>query len=184
MIQSMTPAVVKLPKVGDTLTLAVMSCLPSTQGQYPEVEFTGLDPQQHYVTIKVPKPSVDRQFQRCEIESCAHAVGKILTFSRSPNTKQPTKPFWDISKDGDVDEPTKAAMAKVTPAATTESASRPAAASTAEQREKLSASYKKITQFVLSDIAPIYREANVPPDATNISAMVHTLFIAATRNGS
>jgi hypothetical protein len=191
MSTAQTPTLVKIKTVGETLTLAVMSAALVPTGDYPEVEFVGFDGKKQFTAIRVPQKSADRQLQRCEINTLAEAVGKLLTFSRSPNTKQPTKPFWDVTLEGEA--PAEYAellkgTAAPTPAPQPSSngnGSAPAAAPTngTAEREKYSTAYKRITEFVLTDIVPLYEAKKIPVTAEACHAMAATLFIGVTRNG-
>lgn len=92
------PETVKLTTVGATLTMHVQSCKDSTTGQYPDVEYIGTDVEGRLVRVNVPKVSSERQLGRIGLTN-ETAVGKTLTFSRDPNAKIPSKPFWGISVD-------------------------------------------------------------------------------------
>lgn len=184
-----TPSLIKLSKVGETLTLAVMSAGELKMGDYPEVEFVGLDGKQQFVAIRVPQKSADRQLARCEITDYNHAAGKLLTFSRSPNAKVPSKPFWDITLEGDAPVETIAQFLKASAPTATPAAASLAAGPAAQngngvaEREKYSTAYKRITEFVLSDIVPLYEAKKIPVTADACHAMAATLFIGVTRNG-
>jgi hypothetical protein len=53
----------------------------------------------------------------------------------------------------------------------------------AKEQPKHSDIYLAQTRWVLDTIVPLYREKKIEPSATDIHAMVATLFIAKTRNG-
>lgn len=190
-----TPTQMKLTKPGESLTMAIMSAALVPVGTYPEVEFVGFNGKKEFVSIRVPKQSADRQLQRCELPEYGDTVGKLLTFGRDPNAKQPTKPYWAITLEGNAPDEylplLKAGAPAASPAATAPApASAPAAATAAShaaqngvaEREKYSTAYKRITEFVLTDIVPLYEAKKIPVTAEACHAMAATLFIGVTRN--
>ncbi len=90
---------VKLKQAGESITLGVDFCQPSETGQYPEIEFTGIDGAEP-VKVQVPKASCDRQMARLGIANYEGFAGKIVTISRDPNTKDASKPYWGITIKG------------------------------------------------------------------------------------
>jgi hypothetical protein len=89
--------ITKLTKAGESLTLNVMACAKVPVGQYPEVEFSGIDIESRTATaVRVPESSANRQLARLNL-TYADCVGKTLRFSRDPNASQPSKPYWGIS---------------------------------------------------------------------------------------
>jgi hypothetical protein len=93
------PIIVPLKTAGDSLTMAVTHCAPSTVGNYPEIEFVGTDGPRE-VMVRMPKTSAERQFTRLSLTQQS-VVGKIITISRDPNKMDASKPFWGISLNGD-----------------------------------------------------------------------------------
>lgn len=89
--------ITKLTTAGESLILNVMACAQVPVGQYPEVEFTGIDTETRTATaVRVPKSSADRQLARLNL-TYADCVGKTLRISRDPNASVPSKPYWGIS---------------------------------------------------------------------------------------
>lgn len=67
-------------------------------------------------------------------------------------------------------------------AAPPESASRTTAVANGNGREKRSAIYLAMTEWVLEKIVPLYEAKEIPVSANDVHGMVATLFIAETRN--
>lgn len=84
-------AILKLQNAGDEHTMTITQC-EIAKGNYGEqVKFSdGTD------LLYLPKDTADRQLQRLTLdyEGC---VGMTLTFSRDPNPKPGSKPYWGIS---------------------------------------------------------------------------------------
>jgi hypothetical protein len=82
--------IIKLVEAGDSLT-AIVTKAERVKGNYGEqVRFTMTDGD-----LYVPLDSALRQLERIplDIEGC---VGEMLTFSRDPNSKPGSKPYWGI----------------------------------------------------------------------------------------
>jgi hypothetical protein len=91
------PEILKLTLAGQSVTVHVTACGLVPVGQFPEVEFVGLDTASgKVVAIRVPQKSADRQLSRFSY-TYEDAVGATLTFSRDPNPSAPTKPYWGIN---------------------------------------------------------------------------------------
>lgn len=186
------PTLVKLTKAGETLTMAVKSCELMKIGSYPEVEFIGFDGKKDLVAVRVPQKSADRQLARCDITHLQQAIGKLMTIGRDPNAQDPKKPYWSVTLEGEAPAeytellkaplPAAAAQSAPTPAAAQQPAATPPTNGVAE-REKYSTAYKRVTEYVLSDIVPLYEAKKIPLTADTCHAMAATLFIAVTRNG-
>lgn len=173
---------IALKNVGEWVTIGIASAEQVPVGRFPEYSFIGVDGDEQHVDLRVPKASADKQLARLNL-TLADTVGAILKFSRGENKTDASKPYWNIDVvaqgNGTSGGRTSAVSGNTQPAAPTP----PAPAKPVEEREKGSAIYKRVTQFVLDDILPLYRKAGVTPTATDIHAMVATVYIAATKNG-
>lgn len=89
--------VTKITKAGESITLNVMACAKVPVGQFPEIEFSGIDVESRTVlAVRVPESSANRQIARLNL-TYADCVGKTLRISRDPNPAAPSKPYWGIS---------------------------------------------------------------------------------------
>lgn len=163
------PAIVSLKKAGESVTLSVMSCAPASVGQYPEIEFTGIDSSKSLVKVAVPKASADRQFGRLGL-TMQEIVGKTITISRDPNQTAPSKPYWGITL-SDVQQPV--------PASTPAQAAVPTNGN--GNGESGAALYAKTTDWALRTIIPKYAEAGIPITMEGTAAIVATLYIQANK---
>lgn len=104
-------AILKLTESGSSLTMHCAKC-EVVQGNYDEqVKFTDTRGDQLFL----PRKSADRQLFRCGFGTedapgeynihYSEVDGTTLVFSRDPNAKMPTKPFWGIRKIADNDAP-------------------------------------------------------------------------------
>lgn len=178
---------VKLSNAGDELVLVIEKAEQVPVGRYPEYAFIGTTQGAGTdavdVDLRVPKASADRQLTRLNL-ALADTVGMTLRFSRGENKSDASKPYWNIDvvsgAKGGTGRPATAGAAAVgqTPARETGAAATPQPA----PAEKSSAIYKRMTQYVLSDIMPLYEANNVPFDGATVAAIVATLFIN-TKNG-
>lgn len=197
-------SVLKLANAGETATLDITAC-EVVEGQYGEqVLFkSGED------DLYLPRTSADRQLERLGFASNGDmdydaVVGLALTFSRAPNPKAGSKPFWNIAKATNGTAPV-AAVQKPKPAAKPPVeyvANKPQseippllrnaeAEDEAEFRQKVgvdpaslpkdAALYVAITEFVLRDIAPIYEKSKIGMSPESAAAAVATIFIQAKR---
>ena len=90
------PTKVKLPNVGDSLTLAVTACALAPVGKFPGIEFTGLRVGgAAFVCVEVPTGAAARQLDRLGL-SQAQCVGQTLRIYREHNATAPDKPYWSI----------------------------------------------------------------------------------------
>jgi hypothetical protein len=172
---------IKLKAVGEKHTLDVVRCRKLPFGKRPELEFEGKDGS----LVWMPEPSALRQLGRCEL-TVESVVGKRITIKRE-KSDDPAKPYWGIYLE-DGAEPSKGgasngAAATTQPAATTQA--RPVTRQQVEQafdaepveKEKASAIYKRMTEWVLSDIVPLYANKGIPLDMQAIASITATLFI-------
>ncbi len=83
--------ILKLKEAGESHTMTIKAC-EEAKGQYGEqVKFDGTDGN----TLFLPKDSADRQLGRIPL-TYEEAVGLTLTFSRDPNPKKGSSPYWGI----------------------------------------------------------------------------------------
>src|SRR5688500_16084388 len=91
-------SVLKLANAGESATLDITAC-EVVEGQYGEqVLFKSGDDD-----LYLPRTSADRQLERLGFLSgdgmdYEAVVGLALTFSRAPNPKAGSKPFWNIAR--------------------------------------------------------------------------------------
>jgi hypothetical protein len=193
-------ALLKLKNPGDRATLTVASCALLPFGDYPEVEFIGVDSEGGTVAVRVPQSSADRQLARIE-RTYESVVGDVITIKRDPNSKQPSKPYWGLylessgAKNGRASSEARSAVGatpepKRVPPATVQApvsradVERVLDAAPVEQQGASGAElYLKITKWVLKEIPQYYEVAGLTPDADTIAAISATLFIQASRNG-
>lgn len=171
-----TPEVVKLTAPGSAITVAVSASGPVPVGQYPEIAFTGTASDRRHVTVQVPKSSADRQLGRLDL-TYATAVGKVLTFSRDPNTTDPRKPYWGITL---ADAPEFGRPIPGLDDAPTPEAPHPADAENGDE-ERRAALYPKITDYVLDKIVPRYEAKGIAVTMEGVGAIVATLYIQACK---
>lgn len=161
---------IKLKNAGESVTLQITACAPLAIGTYPEIEFTGTDGRGAF-SIRVPKKSADRQLERAGL-TYASAVGKTLKFSRDANQIDASKPFWGIVVMGGKpvlrDEATQAAPDPEPP-------------EDAAPSDKGAALYRKITEYVLERILPLYEEHGIAVTHEGTAAIVATMYIQANR---
>ena len=92
----MTYTLVKLPHVGDSVTMLCEAAFKVTQGQWPEYEFQGRDGK-GAVAVRVPEKSAERQLTRLGL-ALGECPGLTLTISRGANKEVPSKPYWNIDQ--------------------------------------------------------------------------------------
>lgn len=181
--------ILKLQNAGDVATLNITGC-EVVEGNYgQQVKFEAGDD-----TLYLPDTSAFRQLERIglDVES---AVGKRLVFSRTASTKPGAKPFWDIAV---------AKKANGKPPVSKNTSSKPNAElpeflqnqeeeDAAElhskigpaptEKPKMREAYKALTEWVLTDIAPLYKKAQIGMSPESAAACVQTLFIQASQRG-
>lgn len=83
--------ILKLANEGDTHTGRIVAASEVAGNFGPQVKFSfeGGD------DLFLPKDSADRQLARIPL-AYAECVGEMLTFSRDPNAKAKSKPYWGI----------------------------------------------------------------------------------------
>lgn len=177
-----TLEVVKLKQAGETVSFTVESCGKVGVGQYPEVEFIG-----EGMSLVMPQKSADRQLERAGL-TYASAVGKRLRFSRDENKTDASKPYWGITvleseanNGGGVKSAQgNASQGDARPKAGTSPVSAPQpGASSAEFSDPR---YEAITDYVLVNIVPRYKNRGIICDASATAAIVATLYINASRH--
>jgi hypothetical protein len=196
---SQTAAILKLKQAGEFAIIAIDRAEPLKFGEYPEVEFSGYSDEGQLVALRVPQKSADRQLERLSL-SYADCEGKTLKFSRDPNNKDASKPYWGINvvqgsgaKTGgpvSAGGQPKATSAEVNARST--AANHPAPVTRKQVEQALDAEvvefsdplYLAITRFVLNKVSAVYEvespNALTPEVAAAISA---TIYINAKRNG-
>jgi hypothetical protein len=174
-------AILKLREAGESATMIVKACVV-VEGQYGEqVQFDS----DNGDTLYVPKSSADRQLERSGFDSpdgidYARVVGETVTFYRAPNPKPGSSPYWNLTVE------TVAGMeAKRTPALLRDED----AAQAAELSAKVSppdkrVRYKALTEWVIREIEPLYRKADIGLSPEAAAAIVATIFISETRGGA
>lgn len=83
--------ILKLQNEGDTHTGRIKACGEVAGNFGPQVKFTF----ENGDDLFLPKDSADRQLQRIPL-GYTECVGEWLTFSRDPNAKARSKPYWGI----------------------------------------------------------------------------------------
>jgi hypothetical protein len=118
-------AILKLQNAGDEHTMTITQC-EVAKGNYGEqVKFSdGTD------LLYLPKDTADRQLQRLTLDY-ADCVGMTLTFSRDPNPKPGSKPYWGISYAG-----TEAPKPKASPRVEPTKPTAPSTTVTLQQRRE------------------------------------------------
>jgi hypothetical protein len=162
---------IKLKTAGTTLSMRVESAAQVPVGKYPEYAFIGTEiGTNRSVELRMPKVSADRQLERLEL-TLEDAVGLALLFSRDENPNDAAKPYWGIAiLDSEVEAPPQAEAA--TPL------KQPATAPPSGH-----ALYEKITDYVLTRIAPKYRDAQIGLSPEAAAAIAATLYIQASKAG-
>lgn len=140
--------------------------------------------------LLVPVKSADRQLERVGASNADMTVGKTIRFSRSAEVSKSGHPYWNL-------DPAIGEGAKKTVAAIKEGRSftppqfrddLPAElrdqeeyeqefVETVQKGESPAHTYKKITAWVLSDIAPMYEKAGIGMSPESAAACAATLFI-------
>ena len=200
-------AILKLKAAGESHTMTIKGC-EVAKGQYGEqVKFDGTDGN----TLYLPKESADRQLARCGFiveddegsrVDYGAVEGNALTFSRDPNPKPGSSPFWSIAVATPADlkakPPTKrltAADASTAPEGPAKDAGAPPSddldAKHQAERDRLEGLYwdlwRRSAAFQealcsKSEITegPVER---IPFDAASINAMASTVMIQWERRG-
>jgi hypothetical protein len=133
----------------------------------------------------VPQSSVNSQITRLNLTAVGDMVGKGIKFSRSTKMSRASKPFWNI--DLATPEELKALSAQSTNGTSGASAAVPAtgtsagAAGVSAPTKSYTDIYGKATDFVLDKILPKYVAKGLAPTATDVHAMVATLFIPKSK---
>jgi hypothetical protein len=175
------PIVIPLKVAGDSLTMAVTHCAPSTRGKYPGVEFIGTDGPRE-VMVEMPKVSADRQLGRLSL-SMQTVVGKIITISRGANADDATKPYWNVAVVGNGAPP------KTNGAASVQQPEPPPPDDEPEEATSRSAKLRAV--FALQEVcfthalklAEIALQAGVPANLEGVSALTAQALIEACRRG-
>jgi hypothetical protein len=165
---------VKLKNVGDAATFTVVRCAEGT-GTYPDVEFEDREGR----VYPVPKVSADRQLGRLGVAEYADVVGNTITISRSENKKAPDKPFWNIELASGAAKTGGASNGAT--AGTTQPPATAQAPAPTNGKEKDSALYLRMTEFVLKDVRNVYETHGYQMPADVAAAITATLFIQAKR---
>ncbi len=190
----MTATRVELPNPGDSLTMLVTECHPATSGNFPGIEFFGMDGGR-LVVVEIPTATTQRQLERLKLSS-RQVVGKILTLSRSFKTAANGRPFWNIEVVGQgngappasssvpaparAQEPPSEEPAWMTPANTSSTTVHPTMDDRAQVRLALQfVTYDKCFAHALS-VAKRAGDLGFHVDPAQIAA---TLYINASRNG-
>ncbi len=185
---------IKLKNEGESITIAVTACGLAPTGQYPEVLFTDGDTGEVY---SVPQVSCDRQLTRLAM-TYADCVGKIMTISRAHNSKDASKPFWNLDVVGKSDAvpPARPAVPSSPPApvpakpldvarlkAEAQPFMQPEPPNEREATpdEQGRFHYAGITRWVLAEIVPMYAKAGITLDMVAIGAIVNTNAIREIR---
>lgn len=189
---SVVPEVLVLKQPGHGVSIRVTACDKMKIGNYPEVEFAGVDADGRFVAVRVPQKAADRQLDRLQM-TYAQTLGQSLFIGRSANGQDPSKPFWDVTEaEAPITAPQKvpnvAPAAPAARAAQATPASAPVAPIADEQSSELqngalkkSDLYGKITDHVLDKIVPKYAAKGIPLTQEGTAAIVATLYISATR---
>lgn len=196
-------SILKLANAGDEATLTITGC-EEVEGQYgAQVKFVAGED-----VLFLPKASADRQLERIgflsegndlvEASGYGDVTGQTLTFSRAPNSKPGSKPFWNINVAGNGKPAPKPNPAKTPVPAHSNVPDKDLPPflqnATAEDNASLAAKvgvdltgiqkdcaiYQAQTEFVLRAIAPLYANAGIGMSPESAAACVQTLFINST----
>jgi len=192
-------AILKLREAGESATMIVKACVV-VEGQYGEqVQFDS----DNGDTLYVPKSSADRQLERSGFDSpdgidYPRVVGETVTFYRAPNPKPGSSPYWNLTVESVAGMEAKRTPAPPVRGAPTFKAPRPElpallrdedTAQAAELSAKVNppdkrARYKALTEWVIREIEPLYRKADIGLSPEAAAAIVATIFISETRGGA
>lgn len=123
--------------------------------------------------LMVPVSSVRSQLERLGADTPADIVGRTVKFSRSTKLSKYGKAFWNLDLASGAEAPSTSVGGGSPPVS--------AGAPSAEEKPKLAGIYLEATGFILDKIVPLYEEAEIGLSDTAVAAMVHTLFIAKSR---
>lgn len=197
-------SILKLANAGDEATLTITGC-EEVEGQYgAQVKFVAGED-----VLLLPKASADRQLERIgflsegndlvEASGYGDVTGQTLTFSRAPNSKPGSKPFWNINVAGNGKPAPKPNPAKTPVPAHSNVPDKDLPPflqnATAEDNASLAAKvgvdltgiqsklaiYQGITEWYLKTIPPIYEKAKIGCSPESAAAGIHTLFITANK---
>jgi hypothetical protein len=128
--------------------------------------------------LLVPVSSVSRQLANMEITDVQVLVGRVIKLARSTKMSRYGKPFWDLSFASDEEAKAAGSASAAVPAT-----GNPAGAAGAHPPAQKSYTdlYAKATDFIINQIVPKYRAAKLEPTATDVHAMVATLFIPKSK---
>ena len=177
---------IKLENPGDELTMTPTTVSVETIGDGSYYKFSdGIK------ELLVPVKGADRQFPRIGVTNILETIGKGIRFSRSKELSNYGKPFWNLDKASAATAPSgkQPHSHSNTPNASLpdylrdEDATQTAAlhAKVNGTKESDTDLYKRITQFVLSDIAPMYESAQIGLSPEAAAACAATLFIQAKK---
>ncbi len=109
-------AILKLQNAGDEHTMTITECIVAKGNYGEQVKFNdGTD------LLYLPKDTADRQLQRLGLDGHGSdgqydaVIGMTLTFSRDPNPKPGSKPYWGISFAGESEAPKPKPQAPAAP---------------------------------------------------------------------
>ena len=211
-------SILKLPDVGNTATMTITAC-EVVAGQFgQQVKFSDAKGNDLYL----PKKSADGQLLRISFDSgendedgqpavdYAAVVGEVLVFSRTPNSKPGSKPYWDIAlgNKGDV-QASVAPSKRLTQAAAQKPAPEeddgygpmdetPKSAPLldritaltgeptdkhANERSRLTAAYMQLWRDVATEQTAVSKNLDLPVDGTSVQAATATILITFSQKG-
>lgn len=166
---------IQLKEPGSELVMTVRTVKPETVEKNDYYLFSNGAKE-----LLVPQSTVKGRLDHLEIASVDEMIGESVRFARSMKMSRANKPFWDLdwapsgaengSAGGDSGKPT-----------TGTSASAPSAEPPAK-RPTIREAYKQLTEWVISDIAPLYHN-DASFDASVAASITATLFIQACKAG-
>lgn len=162
---------VQLKEPGSELTMTVAKVSAEQVGTDDYYLFTGGGKE-----LLVPQSSVGRQLDRLGVADVPETVGMTIKFSRSTGLNKFKKPYWNL----DLASGNGAIPPTTTPAVRAP-ANTDGPPPSAEEKPKLAGIYLEATEFVLDRIIPLYEKAEIGVSDTAAAAMVHTLFIAKSK---
>lgn len=147
--------------------------------------------------LLVPVKSADRQFERVGVANAEMTVGKTIRFSRSQEVSKSGHPYWNLDNaisDG-ARKTVAAALAPIKGRDYTPPQFRddlPPELREQEEYEQTTVraiqngdspahTYKRITEWVLSDIAPMYEKAGIGLSPEAAAACAASLFIQSQK---
>lgn len=182
---------IKLQDPGSELTLAISNVTEEELGggKYYKCDDGKTE-------LLVPTSAADRQFERLGIVSAGGMVGKTIKFSRSDNMSKSGHPFWnlDLAKPNGAPKPAKQEPRDFTPEQFKDDLPEELREQDEYEAQTVrvireedappARTYKKITAWVLAEIAPMYVKSDIglSPEAT--AAIVATLFIQSQKHES